>query len=295
MSEPQVREIQRTNGGPASREEERRSTGALNVLADISDRKQAEDALREADRSKDAFLATLSHELRNPLAPIRNAIAILQLQGLPPGEARWALEVIDRQTRQMTHLIDDLLDVSRVTRNRLELRRERVDLAMIVPAAVETSRPLFAAGGVELTVSQPPEPVWLDADPARLSQVLSNLLNNAAKFTGRGGQVWLTTERLGDEAVVTVRDTGIGIPPEMLAGIFEMFSQVDQSLERSRGGLGLGLTLAKRLVELHGGTIEAASDGPGKGSELILRLPALRAPEVPADALPERLTESAAF
>ncbi len=267
--------------------------GALNVLVDISDRKRAQEALREADRSKEALLATLSHELRNPLAPIRNATAILRLQDLPSVEARWALEVIDRQSLQMSHLIDALLDATRLARNRLELRLERLELAAIVATALETSRPLFDAGGPALAVALPAEAIWLDADATRLAQALSNLLSNAAKFTGPGGRVELSAERQGSEAVVTVRDTGIGIPPEMLESIFEMFTQVDQSLERSHNGLGLGLTLARRLVEMHGGTIEAASEGPGKGSEFTVRLPVAAADE-PATSLVEEGVRGAA-
>jgi PAS domain S-box-containing protein len=247
--------------------------GAVNVLVDISDRKRAEEALREADRSKDVFLATLAHELRNPLAPIRNAVQILHLQGSRSRESRWALEVIDRQMGQMTRLTDDLLDVSRITRNKLELRKERVDLAEVMHAAVETSRALLEAGGHELTVKVPSPPISLEADPIRLAQALSNLLNNAAKYTERGGHVWLTAERQGSDALVSVRDTGIGIPDDMLPRIFELFTQADHSLARSNGGLGIGLTLAKRLVEMHEGTLGAHSDGVGKGSEFRIRLP----------------------
>jgi signal transduction histidine kinase/ActR/RegA family two-component response regulator len=255
------------------RDESGTLAGAVNVLVDISDRKRAEEALRQADRSKDEFLATLAHELRNPLAPIRNAIEILNRQGGATTEARWALEVIDRQMEQMTRLVDDLLDVSRITRNKLELRKERVELAGLVRSAVETSRPLLGASGHRLTVAVPPRPVFVDADPTRLAQALSNLVNNAAKYTPRGGHVTVGLERRDGEAAITVRDTGIGIPEEMLPSIFEMFTQVDRSLERAQGGLGIGLTLAKRLVEMHGGTIAAHSGGPGRGSEFTIRLP----------------------
>jgi signal transduction histidine kinase len=239
---------------------------------------QRSQELTEANRQKDEFLATLAHELRNPLAPIRNAVHIVQLKSHPDPEVQWGLEVIDRQLQQMIRLIDDLLDLSRITRNTLDLRKERVDLGEVLQVAVETSRPLIEEGGQEFVVTPPPEPIDLDADPIRLAQVISNLLNNAAKYTERGGHIWLTAERQGSEAVVTVRDTGIGIPAEMLPRIFEMFMQVDRSLERPQGGLGVGLTLVKRILDLHGGTITAHSDGPGTGSTFSIRLPAIREP-----------------
>jgi CheY-like chemotaxis protein len=204
---------------------------------------------------------------------VRNALQILHLQETLSGDSRWALQVIDRQMQQMTRLIDDLMDVSRITRNRLELRKERIELSEVVRAAIETGRPQLEAGGQELTVSYPPGPILVEADPTRLAQAFANLLDNAARYTERGGRVWMSAERQGSDAVVTVRDTGIGIPRDMLSRIFEMFTQVDRSLERSRGGLGIGLTLVKRLVEMHGGTVGAHSEGPGQGSEFTVRLP----------------------
>jgi PAS domain S-box-containing protein len=255
------------------RDDAGRLQGAVNVLVDITDRKRAETALREADRSKDEFLATLAHELRNPLAPLRNAVQVLRMQAAPSPDSQWAMEVIERQMQQMTRLIDDLLDVSRITRNRLELRRERVELTDVLRVAVETGTPLIEASGHELTVTVPPEPLYLDADLTRLAQAISNLLNNAAKYTEGRGHIQLIAERQGSDAVVTVRDDGIGIPAEMLGRVFDMFTQADRSLGRSQGGLGIGLTLVKRLVELHGGSVRAGSDGPGKGSEFVLRLP----------------------
>jgi signal transduction histidine kinase len=234
--------------------------------------------LTVADRQKDAFLATLAHELRNPLAPIRNAVYLLQRQNLPGPEVDWGLDVIDRQLQQMTRLIDDLLDLSRITRNTLELRTECLDLAEVLSVAVETSRPLIEAGGQDVVATLPPQPIALDADPIRLAQVLANLLNNATKYTERGGHIWLTAERHGREAVVTVRDTGIGIPAELLPRVFEMFTQGDWARDRTQGGLGIGLTLVKRIVELHSGTVTVHSDGPGQGSAFIVRLPVVREP-----------------
>jgi len=236
---------------------------------------QRTQELTETDRQKDAFLATLAHELRNPLAPIRNAVHILQLKSPPEPELHWGLDVIERQLQQMTRLIDDLLDLSRITRNQLDLHKERLDLGEVLQAAVETSRPLIEASGPAFVVTLPPEPIALDADPIRLAQVIANLLNNAAKYTKRGGHICLSAERQGSEAVVTVRDTGIGISAEMLPRIFEMFTQGKRSWEHAQSGLGIGLTLAKRIVELHAGTITAHSDGPGQGSTFIVRLPAV--------------------
>jgi PAS domain S-box-containing protein len=239
---------------------------------DITDRKRAEDALREADRRKDEFLATLAHELRNPLAPIRNALQIIRLT--PDRAARdQACILMQRQLEQMVRLVDDLLDVSRITRGKLELRREQVQLAAVINSAVETSRPMIDHLGHELTVKLPRQPIIVDADLTRLAQVFSNLLNNSAKYTDRGGHIWLTAERQGTDVLVSVRDTGIGIAANQLPHIFQMFSQVDSSLERSHGGLGIGLTLVKRLVEMHGGRIEARSEGLGKGAEFVVRLP----------------------
>src|SRR6266851_4888260 len=230
------------------------------------------DGLREADRRKDEFLATLAHELRNPLAPINNALQIIHLSSDRAAREQ-ARTMMERQLAQMVRLVDDLLDVSRITRGKIELHRERVELAAVVASAAETSRPLIEAAGHELTITLPPVPIHLDADLTRLAQVFSNLLNNAAKYMEEGGHIWLTAEQFRDEVVVKVRDTGLGIPAEMLPKIFEMFTQVDRSLERSQGGLGVGLTLVKRLVEMHGGSVEARSDGAGMGSEFTVRLP----------------------
>jgi CheY-like chemotaxis protein/two-component sensor histidine kinase len=214
------------------------------------------------------------------------------MKGPPVPELQWARDVIDRQVQQMTRLVDDLLDVSRISRGKIELRKEQVDLARVVSSAVEASRPLIEKWGHELTVTIPPEPLQLDADLTRLSQVLSNLLNNAAKYTDHGGRISLTAEQQNAQVVIRVKDTGIGIPPEMLQRIFEMFKQVDRSRERAEGGLGIGLTLVQRLVEMHGGSVEAHSPGPGQGSEFVLRLPL--AFEVARPQAPKPAPESAA-
>ncbi|MFL5331533.1 MAG: PAS domain S-box protein [Gemmataceae bacterium] len=249
--------------------------GFIGCCIDITDRQQAEEALREADQKKDNFIATLAHELRNPLAPIRNAVTVLHARPSPDEQMRWCSEVIDRQIGQMAHLLEDLLDVSRITRGKLSLRKSRVALATAIEQAVEVARPLIEAGRHELTLTLPPEAIDLDADLTRLAQVFSNLLTNAAKYTDAGGKILLAAHREGAEVVVSVRDSGIGIGPEHLPRIFEMFSQVASALDRSQGGLGIGLSLVRGIVEMHGGTISAHSGGAGQGSEFIVRLPIL--------------------
>jgi PAS domain S-box-containing protein len=252
-----------------------RIIGASKIARDITDRKRAEEALREADRRKDQFIALLAHELRNPLAPLRNGLQVLRLAGGDANAVAQARDMMERQLGHMVRLIDDLLDVSRISQNKMELRRSRVLLTDIVSSAVETARPAIEAAGHELIISLPPEPVHLDADLTRLAQVFSNLLTNSAKYTERGGRIWLAAERRGGEVVVSVRDTGIGIPADALPRIFDMFAQVDRSIERSTGGLGIGLALVKGLVEMHGGAVTAESAGLGKGSLFTVRLPAL--------------------
>ena len=232
-----------------------------------------EEALKDADRRKDEFLATLAHELRNPLAPVRNAVEILRMKGPDIPELHWARDIIDRQTQAMARLIDDLMDISRINLGKLKLKREQVELANIVQGAIETSRPLIENMGHELTMTLPPGLVIVDADRTRLAQVFLNLLNNAAKYTERGGRIDLRAELQGSDVVVSVTDSGIGIPADKLPTIFEMFSQVEGALSRSQGGLGIGLCLVKRLVEMHGGSVEAQSGGPGQGSEFVVRLP----------------------
>jgi PAS domain S-box-containing protein len=235
------------------------------------------EKLREADLRKDEFLATLAHELRNPLAPLINALEIMKRAQGEPAVLGQALQTMDRQLAQVTRLVEDLLDVSRITRNMIALRRRQVTLAAILHDATEMCRPLADAAGVTVDVSLPETPVVLDADSLRLTQVFANLLNNACKYTPSGGRVCVRAERQGSQVRVSVRDTGEGIPSDRLQAIFNMFSQIEGSLERSRGGLGIGLTLARRLTELHGGTIEAHSEGPGHGSEFVVVLPTVAA------------------
>ena len=242
---------------------------------DITARKQIEDELKDADRRKTEFLAMLAHELRNPLAPIRNAVQFLRLTDGRGGTAQPLFEMIERQVAQMVRLIDDLLDVSRINRGKIELRFERVELAAIVRQAVDSVQANCTALQHELTVTLPARPIHLSADPTRLMQVFDNLLNNACKFTDPGGRIRLTVEPDGDHVVVRVVDNGVGIAAGNLSRIFEMFAQIDTALERSRGGLGLGLTLVKNLVEMHGGGVEARSDGLGHGTEFVVRLPVL--------------------
>jgi signal transduction histidine kinase/DNA-binding response OmpR family regulator len=231
--------------------------------------------IREADRRKSEFLAMLGHELRNPLAPILNALHLMRLREPDRAGVEQAREVAERQVRHLARLVDDLLDVSRINSGKIELRKSRVDLREAVNRAVAAVRPLIEERRHELSVSLPPEPALLEADEARLEQILANLLNNAAKYTEPGGQIMLDVAREDGSSVVRVRDTGIGIDPELLPRIFDMFTQADRSLDRSQGGLGIGLTLVRRLVELHGGHVEARSAGPGHGSEFLVRLPTI--------------------
>ncbi len=259
-------------------DEDGKVRAVIGAHTDITERKQAELALREADRRKDEFLATLAHELRNPLSPIRSALAILRMQAGPVTDVQWPGEVIDRQVQQMARLLDDLLDVSRITLNRLELRKTRTLLAEIVSAAIETSRPLIEASGHRLDVELPAQPVYLDADGTRLAQVLSNLLNNAAKYTDSGGRIALRIQREGNQVSIVVEDSGIGIAPERLAQVFDMFSQEQPALDRSHSGLGIGLALSRALVQMHGGSLEADSEGRGRGSRFTVRLPTAESP-----------------
>jgi CheY-like chemotaxis protein/two-component sensor histidine kinase len=229
--------------------------------------------LKEADRRKDEFLAMLAHELRNPLAPILNSVEVLRLLAPPDPQVRQARDVVERQVKHIVRLVDDLLDLSRITQGRVVLRKERLDLATVVAQAIQTSGPLIEARQHQLSVSLPTEPLPMFVDQARFVQVLVNLLNNAARYTNPGGQIWLTGAREDDQVVVRVKDTGLGVPPEMLGRIFDLFIQVDRSAERSQSGLGVGLTLVQRLVQLHGGSVSAHSAGLNQGSEFEVRLP----------------------
>ncbi|MGZ5076083.1 MAG: PAS domain S-box protein [Methylobacter sp.] len=247
----------------------------LGVATDITERKRAEEALRLTDRRKDEFLAMLAHELRNPLAPIRNAVQLLKMQKSTNSQLTWSTDVIDRQVNHMVRLLDDLLDVARIMQGKIRLEIERFELNDIINNAVETSRPLIESRRQELTISQNTPPQWLSGDRVRLAQVLSNLLNNAAKYTNEGGKIMLNVMREDTHAMIEVKDTGIGIAPDILPRIFDLFSQADHSLIYSQGGLGIGLTLVRQLVEIHGGTVTAASGGTGQGSTFTVRLPAL--------------------
>jgi PAS domain S-box-containing protein len=247
--------------------------GCVSVCVDMTARRRAEEVLRESDRRKDEFLATLSHELRNPLAPIRNALELLRRADNDADVKERALAIMGRQLHQLVRLTDDLLDVSRITRNRLELRRDVIDLRAVLQSAAETTQPLIDAAGHELTVELPPAPVWVDADFTRLAQAFANLLNNAAKYTHRGGRVRAAITADARQATVQVSDTGIGIAPALLPRIFDMFMQVDGASDGARTGLGIGLTLARRLIELHGGTISVSSPGPARGTTFTTRLP----------------------
>ncbi|HET7696268.1 MAG TPA: ATP-binding protein [Vicinamibacterales bacterium] len=251
--------------------------GCVSVCVDLTEHRQAEDVLREADRRKDEFLATLSHELRNPLAPIRNALELMRRSGHDASLSERALAIMERQVRQLVRLTDDLLDVSRITRDRLELRRERIDLRGAIRSALETIEPLSEAAGHEVVVDLPDDPLWVYADLTRLAQAFANLLNNAVKYTDRGGRITLTAAAHGGEAAVTLTDTGIGIDPIHLPVIFDMFVQIEPTASRARSGLGIGLALARRLIELHGGHIDASSAGAGTGTTFAVRLPLVAA------------------
>ncbi|HEX4884185.1 MAG TPA: PAS domain S-box protein [Casimicrobiaceae bacterium] len=251
------------------------------IVRDITERKRLEqeltrriDDLAEADRQKNELLAMLAHELRNPLAPLRNALHLLKASPADPAVAALARDMMDRQLHHLVRLVDDLLDISRIIRGRIELRRERVDLAVAIARAIETANPVIEAYAHRLAVTLPAAPLYVDGDLVRLAQVIANLLTNAAKYTERAGRIEIVAAREHDMAVVRVRDTGIGIAATMQQRIFEVFVQGDASLARTQGGLGIGLTLVKRLVEMHGGDVAVTSDGVGKGSEFVVRLPA---------------------
>ena len=250
-----------------------RIIGASKVARDVTSRKQAEKALEDASRYKDEFLAMLAHELRNPLAPISNALQLMRIIDPASGEAQHARAIMERQLAHLVRLVEDLMDVSRITRGKIEVRKEPVLLSSVMLSAVETARPAIEAGGHKFHINMPAETLSVHGDFVRLAQVISNLLANAAKYTDEGGEIWLEAAREGAEAVIRVRDTGIGIAAEGMPRLFEMFAQVAGSEARSKGGLGIGLALARALVELYGGRISAASGGRGKGAEFTVRLP----------------------
>ena len=260
--------------------------GVVLVFHDVTERRRSEQALRDADRRKDVFLATLAHELRNPLAPIRQAAMIAKAPAATEAQKRWSHDVIGRQVEHMALLLDDLLDISRITRGALQLRMEMTELAAVIDAAVETARPVIETKRHALSIRIPDQPVHFAADSLRLAQILANLLTNAAKYTDAGGQIRVRAEVAADFMEIGVADTGIGIPVTALQSVFDMFAQIRTAQDRSEGGLGIGLSLSKALVELHGGTIEATSAGAGRGSEFIVRLPmrSLGMPAAPARA-----------
>jgi PAS domain S-box-containing protein len=291
-------------------DESGRLTGFSKITRDMSEKKQAQEnerrlleeeakrriaeahaaairmereQLEEADRRKDQFLATLAHELRNPLAPIRNALHILQMTEVEPATTQQSLEMMDRQVNHLVRLVDDLLDVSRVTRGKIELRIERVELSEVIARAAESVQPVFDQHRHHLSVELPSEPLWLDTDAIRLTQVIGNLLTNAAKYTEPEGRISVSASRAGDFAVLHVRDNGIGISPEVLPHVFDLFMQADHAVSKSQGGLGIGLTLVKSLIEMLGGTVEAHSQGRGFGSEFVIKSPLASVGEKPSD------------
>ena len=274
--------------------------GASKIVRDVTERKLLMDDLQRlaadlltADQRKNEFLATLAHELRNPLAPMSNMLEVVKRSGGDGKVLKQAHETFERQLNQMVRLVDDLLDVNRITHDRLELRPSEVELSSVIQQAIEVARPLIDAADQELIVDLPKEPVYLNADRARLAQVFGNLLNNSCKYTSTNGTITLSAKRVDDDVLVSVKDNGAGIPSDKLNSIFDMFMQVDRSSERSQGGLGIGLTLVKRLVAMHGGSIEARSEGEGRGSEFIVRLPVICEPAVAAPRA-ETVSKSAA-
>jgi signal transduction histidine kinase len=257
------------------------------LQSEIAERARIAQALKEADRHKDEFLAMLAHELRNPLAPIHNAIELMRMKPLDDPQLNWARDVIARQLTSLTRLVDDLLDVSRITRGKINLTRQVVELEGLISRAVETVHPLFDDRGHQLTLELPEPGIKVFGDPTRLTQAIANVLGNAAKYTDKGGQISLTAQVREVDVEIHVRDNGIGIRPELLPHVFELFTQLDRDDGRTQGGLGIGLALVQRLVQMHGGEVSAASDGPGKGSEFVIRLPLLRPQDEPVEAQPE--------
>jgi PAS domain S-box-containing protein len=266
------------------------ATHIVGIVHDITERKAAENMLREADARKTEFLAVLSHELRNPLAAIRYSLEVLDLAPLGSDQATRAREILDNQVTHLAHLLDDLLDVTRITRGKVELRREPLELRALLGRTVDEQAGGFETHGIAWQLSLPDTELWVDADPTRLVQVIGNLLANAMKFTPSGGRVTVSLEREGELGTLTIRDTGIGIDRDMLVDVFVPFTQARQTLDRAAGGLGLGLALVKAFVEQHGGTVTAASEGPGTGTELVVRLPLTPARPRPTTAVSPRTT-----
>lgn len=262
------------------------------LQSEINERVRIAQALKEADRHKDEFLAMLAHELRNPLAPIHNAIELMRMKSLSDPQLTWARDVIARQLTSLTRLVDDLLDVSRITRGKINLTREIVELEGLIARAVETVHPLMHERRHELTLELPEPGAAIFGDPTRLTQAIANVLGNAAKYTDAGGKISLVASMNDSEVEIRIRDNGIGIRPEMLPHVFELFTQLDRTDGRTQGGLGIGLALVRQLVQMHGGTVSAASDGPGKGAEFVIRLPAVKE-EAPREREPANMTVEA--
>jgi PAS domain S-box-containing protein len=272
----------------AVHDEQGRLRGFTKVTRDMTQRRRIE-SLEAAGRQTNEFLAMLAHELRNPLAPIRNALAVLQMGEAAAGREEWARDVIDRQLAHLTRLVDDLLDISRITSGKIALHCESMDLREAVTRALDAAQPLIESRRHSLEVVLPPEPLRISADLTRLVQVIVNLLNNAAKYTPEGGHIRISAAAAGSLALVRVRDTGIGLAPDLLPRVFDLFIQGERALDRAEGGLGIGLTLVERLVKLHGGTVSASSPGPGQGSEFVVRLPLARsAPATPSGPAAEQ-------
>lgn len=247
--------------------------GFIGSCIDVSEHKKLEVELKEAARRKDEFLATLAHELRNPLAPIRSGLEVIRQNGANHPKFNETLDILERQTNQIVHLVDDLLDISRISQGKIKLRKERIELKVAVEMALETSKALIDEAENELTIALPNEPIFLDADLTRIAQILLNILNNAAKYSRPGGKISLVGSKEENQAQIVIKDTGLGIAPEMIPKIFDMFGQVETSEEQARGGLGIGLSVVRKMVELHGGTVEAFSDGIERGTKFVIRLP----------------------
>ena len=265
-------------------------------IADLQERlRESENArvhgLNPDERQKDEFMAMLAHELRNPLAPIASAIAMMNISNTSDNPVIGkACDIVERQTRQLTRIVDDLLDVSRITHGKVVLKKQPLSIAAMVAAAVEISNPVITALNHRLDMSLPPYDLFVDGDETRLAQVLSNVLNNAARYTEEGGDIWLSVSQVGEEVLISVRDTGIGMPSELLTDIFNIFTQSERSIDRSQGGLGIGLTIARSIIVLHGGRIEAKSQGLGHGSEFVIHLPMLE--QQPSNTVPQEITSA---